>query len=355
MKFSIITPTYNQLDWLKLCIASVRDQATPPSTLDSLACEGQSLLHQARPSTLTVEHIIQDAGTPGIEDLARELGAEFHRNGQLIFEANPSSAREGQSLLHRASATRPVESSGYSTGVSSQSSAIGRTSALKIFSEPDAGMYDAINKGLARADGDICAYLNCDEQYLEGALQSVASWFSKNPAIEIAFGNIVVTDSSGNYLCDRTAVLPTRWHTMTSGNLSVFSAATFFRRSVVERGLVFDPAWRIIGDSVWILTLLRANLKASLLHQRLASFAYSRENLSQHKAAADERRRLRAMAPVSARLFAPLAIIQSRFLRLLAGGYSIKPLNYKIFTRGDTDQRCEFQALKPTHRWPSAN
>jgi glycosyltransferase involved in cell wall biosynthesis len=311
MRFSIVTPSFNQLEWLKLCIASVRDQVPPSSTLDS------------RPSTLSIEHIIHDAGTLGIEDLARELGAEFHRNGQLVFEAQPS--------------------------------AIDRHASLKIFSEADAGMYDAINKGLARTDGDICAYLNCDEQYLEGALQRVASWFSKNPAIEVAFGNIVVTDTSGNYLCDRTAVLPVRWHTMTSGNLSVFSAATFFRRSVVEQGLVFNPSWRIVGDSVWILTLLQANLKVGLLRQRLASFAYSPENLSQHQAAAEERRRLRTMAPVSALLLAPLAIILSRFRRLLAGGYSVKPHCYKIFTRGNADRRREFQVLKPTHRWPSAN
>lgn len=304
MRLSIITPSFDQLEWLKLCIASIRDQVQTSSTL-------------------FVEHIVQDACSLGIEDLARELGAEFHRNGQLNFEANPS--------------------------------AINRNAALKIFSEPDGGMYDAINKGLARAEGDICAYLNCDEQYLEGALQSVASWFSKNPAIEIAFGNIVVTDSAGNYLCDRTAVLPTQWHTMTSGTLSVFSAATFFRRSLVDRGLLFDPAWRIIGDSVWILSLLRANLKAGLLHQSLASFAYSLENLSQHQTATEERQRFRSLAPVSARLFAPIAVIQSRFHRLLAGGYSINPHNYKIFTQGNTDQRCEFQALRPTHRWPSAN
>jgi glycosyltransferase involved in cell wall biosynthesis len=314
MRFSIVTPSFNQLEWLKLCVASVRDQALSPAPSSPLP---------ASPSTPPIEHIVMDAGTPGIEDLARELGAEFHRNGQLVFEANPS--------------------------------AIGCTTALKIFSETDAGMYDAINKGLSRADGDICAYLNCDEQYLEGALQRVAYWISKNPAIDIAFGNIVVTDSSGNYLCDRTAVLPSRWHTMTSGNLSVFSGAAFFRRSVVERGLAFDPSWRIVGDSVWIISLLQAHLKAGLLRQRLASFAYSRENLSQHQGATEERRRLRAMAPVSARLFAPLAIILSRFRRLLAGGYSLKPHSYKIFTRGNADRRREFQALKPTHRWPSAN
>ena len=40
----------------------------------------------------------------------------------------------------------------------------------RVFVEKDQGMYDAINRGLRRASGDILAYLNCDEQYLPGAL-----------------------------------------------------------------------------------------------------------------------------------------------------------------------------------------
>ena len=40
--------------------------------------------------------------------------------------------------------------------------------------EKDKGMYDAVNRGLRRATGDIFAYLNCDEQYLPGALAAHA-------------------------------------------------------------------------------------------------------------------------------------------------------------------------------------
>ncbi len=39
---------------------------------------------------------------------------------------------------------------------------------VRTFVEKDGGMYDAINRGLQRATGDIVAYLNCDEQYLPG-------------------------------------------------------------------------------------------------------------------------------------------------------------------------------------------
>ena len=234
MRFSIVTPSFNQLDWLKLCIASVRDQIdSMPSTLDS----GHS--------QFSVEHIVQDAGTSGIDEFAREQGAAFYRDGEKIF------GRFGDTS---------------DTGACQNNSQKVKYS-LSIYAEKDSGMYDAINKGLARAQGDLCAYLNCDEQYLEGVLPWVADWFTKNPNIDIAFGNIIVTNESGNYICDRTAVIPNSWHILTCGSLSIFSAGTFFRRKVVSKGVMFDPSWRIIGDSIWMLSVMSAKLKKKLMQK----------------------------------------------------------------------------------------
>lgn len=311
MRFSIVTPSFNQLDWLKLCIASIRDQIdSMPTTLDS------------ENSRFSVEHIVQDAGTSGIEEFARAQGAAFYRNGEQIFD-------------HFELTSHSVKYS------------------LSIYSEKDSGMYDAINKGLSRAKGDLCAYLNCDEQYLEGALLWVANWFAKNPNIDIGFGNIIVTDESGNYICDRTAVIPNSWHILTGGSLSIFSAGTFFRHKVFSKGVLFDPSWRVVGDSIWVLSVLRAKLRGKLMRHRLATFTYSSDNLSQQPNASQESRRLRAMAPLPIRLFAPLAVAYLRLQRLLLGGYSIKHHSYKIYTRDNPNSRRKFQVSKPTHAWPS--
>ena len=53
---------------------------------------------------------------------------------------------------------------------------------LRLFLEPDQGMYDALNKGLARAEGELWAWLNSDEQYLPGTLARVAGYFQAHPA-----------------------------------------------------------------------------------------------------------------------------------------------------------------------------
>src|SRR2546423_2958645 len=55
---------------------------------------------------------------------------------------------------------------------------------VKAFIEKDKGMYDAVNRGWRRASGEILAYLNCDEQYLPGALQAVEQFFQANPGTD---------------------------------------------------------------------------------------------------------------------------------------------------------------------------
>jgi glycosyltransferase involved in cell wall biosynthesis len=315
MKFSIITPSHNQLDWLRLCIASVRDQELPNSTLDS------------RLSTPQIEHIIQDAGTPGIEDLARELGAEFHRNGQPVFEADPSVLRHPPSAIHH-------------------------PAALKIFSEPDAGMYDAINRGLARATGDVCAYLNCDDQYLPGTLATVDEFFQNNPATEMLFGDAIVVDPDGHYLCTRMVTLPGEWHTQVH-TLSIFTAATFFRRTLVTKNKIqFCPEWKIIGDAVWILDHLRARTRMALLRKSVATATETGENLILSEKTRAESHRFHSQAPNLAKALTPALIFHHRLKRLLRGSYRPPAEPYAIYTKTNPAHRTTFTPKSPTHRLP---
>jgi glycosyltransferase involved in cell wall biosynthesis len=315
MKFSIITPSHNQLDWLRLCIASVRDQILPPSALDP------------RLSTPSIEHIIQDAGTPGIEDLARELGAEFHRNGQPVFQANPSV------LLH-------------------QSSSIGSAAALKIFSEPDAGMYDAVNRGLARATGDFCAYLNCDDQYLPDTLATVAEFFKNHPTTEMIFGDAIVVDPDGHYLCTRMVTLPGEWHTQVH-TLSIFTAATFFRRTLVTKNKIhFRPEWKIIGDAVWILDHLHARTRMALLRRAAATATETGENLILSEKTRAESHRFHSQAPAPAKAVKSALILQHRLKRLLRGSYRPPAQPYAIYTKTNPTHRTTFTPKSPTHRLP---
>src|SRR5581483_8595844 len=105
---------------------------------------------------------------------------------------------------------------------------------VKAFVEKDKGMYDAVNRGLKRATGDILAYINCDEQYLPSALLDVQNFFEKNPEVDVVFADTVVIDPKGQFLCYRKALVPQRAHSIIGGSLAILTCATFFRRRIID-------------------------------------------------------------------------------------------------------------------------
>jgi glycosyltransferase involved in cell wall biosynthesis len=66
-----------------------------------------------------------------------------------------------------------------------------------IISEPDGGMYDAINKGIKSSTGDILAWLNADDIYFPWTLSTVAKAFSENNEINWIRGMPSFIDESG--------------------------------------------------------------------------------------------------------------------------------------------------------------
>lgn len=222
----------------------------------------------------------------------------------------------------------------------------------KVFVEPDNGMYDAVNRGFRRATGDILAYLNCDEQYLPGALAGVGEYFAANPDVEVVFAGAVIVDAEGRYVCHRHALPPGRLHSQISGNLSFLTCATFFRRSIIEqRGLFFDPKYRDVGDAEWALRLLDAGVRMGVLRRFTTAFADTGKNMSLGENAQRERRQLAEGAPAVARAMKWAVILAYRMRKLAAGLYFQEPFDYAIYTHASPDKRVTFHVARPTARW----
>ena len=223
---------------------------------------------------------------------------------------------------------------------------------VKVFVEKDQGMYDGINRGLRRAGGDILAYLNCDEQYLPGALSTVAGFFEQHPAIDVLFGDVVMVDTEGRYLYHRKMQIPLKYHTWTC-HLSTLSCAMFFRRRVVfDYGELFDPRLRDVGDGEWMVRLLRRRVRMAALGQFTSAFTYTGANMSVGPNARQENRELFRSAPFWARPLKPLFILQHRLRRWAGGMYRQEPFAYEIFTRASSDRRQRFEVSRPTFQAP---
>jgi glycosyltransferase involved in cell wall biosynthesis len=274
MRFSVVTPSFRQSEWLKLCVASVADQG------------------------VEVEHLVQDACSD---------------DGTLDW------------LL-----TDPR---------------------VKARSEKDAGMYDAVNRGLRRASGEILSYLNCDEQYLPGALSAVGAYFERHPEVDLLFGNCLVVGPQGQFICYRKVQKPSKHHVMVS-HLPTFTCSTFFRRSVLDQhGLFFDSQWRDVGDADWVLRTLDKGVRIGLLGEFLSAFTDTGANMNLAPNARREKSLLVASAPAWARKLAPALVLRHRFNRLVQGAYRQKPFDYAIYTMDGPAGRVVRHVARPSFLW----
>ncbi len=218
--------------------------------------------------------------------------------------------------------------------------------------EKDRGMYDAVNRGYRKSSADILAYLNCDEQYLPGALQAVLDYFKQHPETDILFGDCLVVDGDGKYICERRSVTPQLLHTWTASNLAFLTAATFIRRRVLEKHqLWFNTEFRDAGDQDWALRIVQARLNTAVLPKFVSVFTETGVNMNLGANASRERKAFHASAPTWMRLFAPLAVAHFRLRRWQAGHYDCNPHSYSIYTQPSRERRVEFHVANPTFRW----
>lgn len=224
-----------------------------------------------------------------------------------------------------------------------------KDSRVQTFVEKDEGMYDAINRGLRRATGEVLAYLNCDEQYLPGTLARVRDFFAAHPEVEVLFGDALLVDDRGAPVSYRRMVLPMRAHVRLV-HLNTLTCSTFFRRSIVERGHFFDLRWKVIGDAAWVDKLLSARVAMAAVPEPLAVFAFTGANLGSSPKTLEEMRVMRGGDWKAA--LAPLISLHHRYRKWRAGAYRPHAVDYALYTQSSPDRRQSFSAPKLGFGWP---
>lgn len=153
---------------------------------------------------------------------------------------------------------------------------------IRIISEPDKGIYDAMNRGAAKAQGDILAWLNADDYYLPHTLEKVAAYFAEHPETELLHGNIRV---SGREVRPASGIA-------SFGGFRVFHPAVFVRREVFEKYGPFDLNYPICADLAFFLKAGRAGVQFTHLDEALTDFAIGGVSTKRRKATAQEVRRI---------------------------------------------------------------
>jgi glycosyltransferase involved in cell wall biosynthesis len=137
-------------------------------------------------------------------------------------------------------------------------------------SEPDEGQTDALNKGLARATGDVVAYINSDDYYLPGAFDAAVHALTSTGARWVAgSARFVDVDDRVAEVWQPTP-LPKRRHWWVLGPWGVPQAATFWRREVFDRYGFFRQDMHYVFDTEFGLRLAFAGELPALIDQELA-------------------------------------------------------------------------------------
>jgi glycosyltransferase involved in cell wall biosynthesis len=126
---------------------------------------------------------------------------------------------------------------------------------LRVISEPDQGMYDAINKGIQLARGDMIGFLNTDDLYAPGCFSAVQQAFSTKQDLEAVIGDAAVfnpTRSSRETKPVYPAITAQDfWYRIIKG-ASIFNAWFFQRRTILGIGF-FDIAFRTAADREYLI------------------------------------------------------------------------------------------------------
>ena len=119
-------------------------------------------------------------------------------------------------------------------------------------SEPDRGQTDAINKGFARAKGEILAWLNSDDTYLPGAISDAVAFLQAHPQVGMVYGDANLVDDSGACLGPFPAK-QTSYRQLRRGAVHIPQQASFFRANLWYQVGPLDPTFFFAMDyDLWV-------------------------------------------------------------------------------------------------------
>lgn len=138
----------------------------------------------------------------------------------------------------------------------------------KIISEPDKGMYEAINKGLKLATGDIVGLLHSDDFFFsKSVISDIVATFKQSNA-DLVYGNGLYVDPKNTNLVVRNWISGSykRWK-VKCGWLPLHPTV-YIRKKLIERIGLYDESYRIAADSEFLIRYLyKTNIQISYLNQ----------------------------------------------------------------------------------------
>lgn len=158
---------------------------------------------------------------------------------------------------------------------------------VHMVSEPDKGLYDAMNKGLKMATGEYLIFLNAgDSFHAPDTLQRVAEAIGDNRP-GVVYGETAIVDADRNFLMMRRLQAPEKltWRSFSNGML-VCHQAFIARRDIAP---MYDLQYRYSADVDWCIRCMKQTDELLNTHLTLIDYLNEGETTRHHRASLKER------------------------------------------------------------------
>jgi len=163
-----------------------------------------------------------------------------------------------------------------------------------IQSEPDKGIYDAMNKGLRMATGDYIVFMNAGDTFHdERTLERVLGEGMREEEPAVLYGDTDIVDSEGRFLRKRHLSVPDHltWRSFRQGMLVCHQA--FYARLDIARDIPYDLQYRHSADVDWCIRVMKEAERRHLPLVRVpgvvADFQDGGDTTQNHRASLKER------------------------------------------------------------------
>jgi len=135
-------------------------------------------------------------------------------------------------------------------------------------SEPDGGIYDAMNKGISKATGDVISFLNSNDWYENGIFEIIDKVFKEN-LCDMVCGRV-------NFIQNGQIIGQTA-HTVSSKDFYIGMiyphSAMFSKKEVFKKYGLFNTTYKICADYDWLLRVYNENIKIQFIDYIFSNFA----------------------------------------------------------------------------------
>jgi glycosyltransferase involved in cell wall biosynthesis len=152
---------------------------------------------------------------------------------------------------------------------------------LLIISEPDRGLYDAINKGIRRATGDVICLLNSDDRLLPGAFEAVSAALQADPSLDAVCGRVRIGNVAHGG--SEVEIGSSGMQRLRSGDLISGLPITngrFIRRTVFQQLAPFDQSFPVLADREFLARLLLKGFRTGAINTAVYRYGTHRQSLS---------------------------------------------------------------------------